>query len=92
MKLVVQPAAKDYIAERGGTVYVWAKRIGCCRGRGYVLESATEPPEREFELVHAAAGFRLYTSLGLIQPDRLDLELSRRGRLEAYWNGQGWIG
>jgi hypothetical protein len=58
----------------------------------FVLESATEPPAREFELVHAADGFRVYATPGLVEPEELHLELSRRGKLRAYWNGQAWIG
>ena len=57
-----------------------------------MLESATEPPDRAFELVHAADGFRVFATPGLVEPEELHLELSRRGRLRAYWNGQGWIG
>jgi hypothetical protein len=57
-----------------------------------VLESDTDPPDREFELVHAANGFRVFASQGLVEPDELHLELDRRGKLRAYWNGQAWIG
>ena len=92
MKLVVQTAAREHIESHGGTVYVWAKRQGCCRGRSFSLESATDPPAFEFELIHAADGFRIFTTPGLVQPDELHLELGRRGKLRAYWNGQAWIG
>jgi hypothetical protein len=92
VKLVVQPAARDQIEAHGGTVYVWAKGVGCCRGRFFVLESDTDPPDREFELVHAADGFQVFTTPGLRAPDELHLELDRRHHLRAYWNGQGWIG
>ena len=51
-----------------------------------------EPPDRAFELVHAADGFRVFATPGLVEPEELHLELSRRGQLRAYWNGQGWIG
>ena len=92
MKLVVQPAAREHIDERGGAIYLWAKRSGCCRWPVFLLESATEPPAREFELVHAADGFRVFAAPGLVEPDELHVELERRHRLRAYWNGQGWIG
>jgi hypothetical protein len=92
VKLVVQHAAREHIDRHGGAVYVWPVAIGCCRGRTFLLESATEPGSREFELVHAADGFQVFSTKGLVQPDELHLELSRRGRLRAYWNGQGWIG
>jgi hypothetical protein len=92
VKLVVQPAARDHIDLRGGAVYLWAKGTRCCRGRTFLLESSTEPPDREFELVHAADGLQLYTTPGLIEPDELHLALTRRGKLRAYWNNQAWIG
>jgi hypothetical protein len=57
-----------------------------------VLEASLEPPEGEFELVHAADGFQVWTTPGLAQPDELLFDLDRRGRVQAYWNGQGWIG
>ena len=57
-----------------------------------MLESATEPPDRDFELVHAAGGFQVFATPGLVEPDELHLELGRRGKLRAYWNGQAWIG
>ena len=89
---MVQPAARDHIDDHGGAVYVWARGTRCCRGRTYVLESATEPPERDFELVHAADGLQVFATRGLVEPDELHLEVSRRGKLRAYWNGQAWIG
>jgi hypothetical protein len=92
MRIVAAPGVREHIEERGGSVYVWAKASGCCHGRSYTLESATEPPDREFELVHAADGFCVFASRGLLEPESLELELSRRGKLRAYWNGQAWIG
>ena len=91
MKLVVQTAAREHIESRGHCLRL-AKRQGCCRGRSFSLESATDPPAVEFELIHAADGFQVFTTPGLVQPDELHLELSRRGKLRAYWNGQAWIG
>ena len=57
-----------------------------------MLEAALRPPEGDFELVHAVDGVRVYATRGLAQPDELHLELDRKGRLRAFWNGQGWIG
>ena len=92
MKLVASPAVRDYVETHGGAVYVWPHLVGCCRGRTCVLEAATERPEREFELVHAAGGFQVFAPPGLVEPEALELDLSRRGHLRAYWNGQAWIG
>lgn len=92
MRLVVQPDTREHIDSTGGEVYVWARATRCCRGRTFQLEAATSPPDRPFELVHAADGFRVFTPPGLVQPEELHLEVSRRGHLRAFWNGQGWIG
>jgi hypothetical protein len=92
VRLVVQPAAREHIDADGGAVYVWPRSARCCRGRSFVLETATEPPNGTFDLVHAADGFRVFATPGLVEPEELHLELSRRGRLRAYWNGQSWIG
>jgi hypothetical protein len=92
VKLVAGPDVRDYVDERGGAVYVWARGVGCCRGRTWLLDCATEEPDRAFELVHAASGFQVFATPGLREPDELHLELDRRGRLAAFWNGQSWIG
>ncbi len=92
MRLVIEPRARELVQERGGAVYVWARGTRCCRGRTFFLECSTEPPERELELVHAADGFQVLTTRALRLPDELHLEVDRRGRLRAYWNGQAWIG
>jgi hypothetical protein len=73
-------------------VYVWPHATRCCRVRTFTLEAATACPEREFELVHAADGFQVFATPGLVEPDELHFELGRRGELRAYWNGQAWIG
>jgi len=92
VRLVAGANVREHVDARGGAVYVWARRVGCCRGKAFVLEAVTEQPDREFELVHEADGLRVLTTPGLRQPDELHLELGRRGKLRAYWNGQGWIG
>jgi hypothetical protein len=57
-----------------------------------VLEASLGRPPGEFELVHAVDGFRVFASRGLMTPEELHLELDRRGLVQAFWNGQGWIG
>lgn len=91
MRIVAPTATLDSLRERG-TVYVWPRGLRCCRGRQWVLDASTEPPDRDFELIHAVDGFAVYATPGLREPDELHLELDRRGRVRAFWNGQGWIG
>lgn len=92
MKIVAGPGVRDHIEMRGGAVYVWPRTTRCCRVPTITLEADTTPPDREFEPVHSADGFRLFAVPGFIQPDELELELGRRGKLSAYWNGQAWVG
>jgi len=92
VRLVAGADVREHVQERGGSVYVWARGRGCCRGRTYTLECATERPDREFERVHAVDGFQLFATPGLREPEELQLVLGRRGRLRAFWNGQAWIG
>ena len=91
MRVVARPDARDVLLERG-EVYVHPRAYRCCRGRQYVLEASLERPDGEYELVYAADGFRVYASAGLVEPRELHFDVDRRGRIRAYWNGQGWIG
>jgi hypothetical protein len=91
MRVVARPDARELLLAQGA-VYVRPRALRCCRGKQYVLEASLERPEGEFELVHAVEGFRVYASRGLVEPDELHLEIDRKGRIHAYWNGQGWIG
>jgi hypothetical protein len=91
MRVVARPDALDLLRRRG-SVYLWPRVYRCCRGRQFVLEASLEPPPCEVELVHAADGFRIYATPGLLQPDELHFDIDRRNRLHAYWNNQSWIG
>ncbi len=91
MRVVARPEARALLREHG-TVFVWPRGYRCCRGRQYVLEASLDRPAGAFELVHAVDGFRIYATPGLAEPEELHLEVDRKGRVQAYWNGQGWIG
>ena len=91
MRVVTRPGARELLRDRGA-VYVRARALRCCRGRQHVLDASLERSGGDYELGHAADGFRVYASAGLVEPDELHFEVDRRGRIRAYWNGQGWIG
>lgn len=91
MRVVARPEALALLREKGA-VYVWPRALRCCAGRQYVLEAAVDRPGGAFELVHAADGLRVYAWPGLVEPDELHLDVDRKGRVRAFWNGQGWIG
>jgi hypothetical protein len=75
-----------------GAVYLRPRALRCCGGRQYVLEVSTEAPGDQVERVHAADGFQVWATPGLVLPDELHFDLDRKGRLNAYWNNQSWIG
>jgi hypothetical protein len=71
---------------------VWSKRARCCGGAQYYLEAAVTPPERAFESAAERDGVQMLTACGLRRADHIALELTRRGKLRAYWNNQAWVG
>lgn len=92
MRLVVEPETLAVIRERGARLYIWPKASRCCSAWTYTLETAWARPDKKFQHVHEEAGIEVFATPGLIEPQELHLELGRRGRLHAYWNGQAWIG
>jgi hypothetical protein len=92
VRIVAADEARRQIAERGGTVYLWPRPVRCCGGRGYVLDASFHRPDRAFELVHSEPGLAIHALQGLVRPRELHLELSGSGRLQAFWDGQSWIG
>jgi hypothetical protein len=92
VRLVATAEALDKVAANGGAVYLWAKETRCCAGRTSVLEIATEPGMRVFEQIHSEERLEVWATKGLLPPSELHLDVSRRGALRAFWNGQAWIG
>jgi len=90
--LVAEERTLRHVADRGGAVYLWPRGYRCCAGRTYLLEASTEAPSRAFRRVHEQEGVQVWATPGLAEPEEVHLELSRRGALRAYWNGQSWIG
>ncbi|MGL6279170.1 MAG: hypothetical protein ACRC50_06400 [Gaiella sp.] len=91
MRIVAPQETREVLREHGA-VYVAPRAVRCCKGRQYVLDASLRRPRGEYELVHATDGFQVWTTTGLRLPEELHLELDRKGRLQAFWNGQGWIG
>jgi hypothetical protein len=91
VRIVAEAETRALLRERGA-VYVEPRALRCCKGRQYVLDAALDRPDGAFELVHAADGFQVWTTPGLRLPEELHLERDRKGRLQAFWNGQGWVG
>lgn len=89
MELVAAPGVIDAIRERGGALYVWPRKARCCGG-AITLEAATDPPDKVFRRVEVD-GIELYLTVGMMLPESLHVEIGRRGRIRAYWNGLAWV-
>ena len=88
--MIASDAAVDAVRARGGRLWVWTRTSRCCGGP-VRLEAATEArAAREFRLV-AREPFELRLATAQRPPEELHVDLSRRGRLNAYWNGCAWV-
>ena len=88
-ELVASAVVIDAIRERGGALYVWPRKARCCGG-AITLEAATEPPSKVFRCVKTEE-IDLFLPVGMVPPESLHLEISRRGRIRAFWNGLAWV-
>jgi hypothetical protein len=91
MQIVMNDAARRRL-EEADAVYVWPREQRCCGGRRYVLEASLSHPGGAFDQRGDASGVRVLTRTGLVEPEVLQLEVDRKGRLHAFWNGQAWVG
>jgi hypothetical protein len=89
VELVAPSDVIEVIRERGGALYVWPHNARGCGG-WITLEAATEPPDMVFRRV-TVEGIELYAPVEMGLPESLHLELDRRGRVRAFWNGLAWI-
>jgi len=88
-ELVASARAIAAIRAQGGALYVWPRKARCCGG-AITLEAATEPPDRVFRQVEAD-GIALFVPTGMMPPQSLHIEVGRRGRIRAFWNGLAWV-
>ena len=89
-ELVASAGVIDAIRERGGALYVWPRKARCCGGT-IRLEAATEPPpDKVFRRVEVE-DFDLFVPVGMMRPESVHVEISRRGHIRAFWNGLAWV-
>jgi hypothetical protein len=92
MRVQVSDEAADFVAARGGTVWIWAHRPGfCCGGTAVTMRASTTPPPDEpafTSLTCDAINVRFRAPGGRF-PEVLEIALHgrRRPRVEAYWDG-----
>jgi hypothetical protein len=92
MHVEASSEAVRLVQERGGKLYVWAKRARCCGGPLTFLETSAEPGERTYRRV-AADGFELYLDERLGEPEELVVEARgrRKRHVHAYWDGCAYV-
>ena len=78
--------------DRGGKLYVWAKKIRCCGGSVIFLETSSEAGARPFRRV-SAHGIELYLDERMREPNELELHVGglRRKYVHAYWDGCPYV-
>ncbi|MEP7224412.1 MAG: hypothetical protein ABI783_05590 [Actinomycetota bacterium] len=84
MQIVAEHKVVDEIRSQGGSVYFWASKH-CCGGT-FKLDASTQPPDADFELI-AAAPVQVFARPGARLPEELHLDLDRKSRIHAYWDG-----
>jgi hypothetical protein len=91
VRVKVSPEAVQLVQDRGGKLYVWAKKTRCC-GSLIFLETSSEPGARPFRHVQAD-DIDLYLDERLREPDELELDVGglRRKHVHAYWNGCAYV-
>jgi hypothetical protein len=92
MRVEASPEAVRLVEERGGRLFVWARRAHCCHGTMTYLETSSEPGERPFRRIYSE-GIQVYLDARLAEPDELLIEASgrRRKHVHAYWNGCAYV-
>ncbi len=88
-KLVASARTIDAIRLRGSALYVWPRKARCCGGT-ITLEAATEPPSKAFQRLEVKE-IDIFVPPGMMLPDSLHIEIGRRGRIRAFWNGLAWV-
>jgi len=93
IEMVASDEVRDFVASHGGRVFVW---ISVHRGFPYalcLLDASLEPPKRDLGFRRISTpGFDVYLeATQRIWPKVMEFALKRRRRVEAYWNGMGWI-
>jgi hypothetical protein len=93
VEIVAPDEVRDFIASRGGRLYVWISVHHGWRCTLCLLETSLEHPTKGdlyFRRIRSQ-GFDLYLdATQRIWPKTMEFALRRR-RVEAYWNGLAWI-
>jgi hypothetical protein len=93
VEIVAPDEVREFVAARGGRLYVWISVHRGVRCTLCLLETSLRHPSKgdlSFRRIRAP-GFDLYLeATQRIWPNRMEFALHRR-RVDAYWNGLAWI-
>lgn len=92
MRVIASPEAVRLVQDRGGKLYVWAKKTHCCGGSVTFLETSSRAGERSFRRV-PVDGIELYLDERMREPNELELDVGglRRKHVHAYWDGCAFV-
>ena len=88
MEVIAEKRVIEGIRSQGGSVYFWACKR-CCGGT-FTLDASVGPPDSNFELV-VDGPLRVFARPGARLPSDLHLELDRKSRVRAFWDGLAWV-
>ena len=89
MEVVAGSGVGQFVAERGGRLFVWTDSHRCCSGNITYLQTSTDARDAGPFTPFESSGFVVWFESGVRPPDELHLEVKglRRKHVEAYWNG-----
>lgn len=91
MEVTVGAAACDYIAARGGAIWVRSTRRRCCTGSTTMLRTSTSKPKdsSRFSRLESSLPITVFFLAAAGQPQQLEIELrgAVRRRPVAFWDG-----
>jgi hypothetical protein len=91
VEVVITDEARDYVAARGGAVFVTVRERSCCSGALVLLNASTDaPPDAGAYASYGGGGIQVfYRGNPRGVPSELVIELHgrRRPRLAAFKNG-----
>lgn len=88
MRIAATTEAIEIVRASGGRLYVWQERSSGCQPMTFLQAAAAPAAGRTFHRADFAA-FELYLAASGRWPLELRLE-TRRGRVQARWDGSAW--
>ncbi|MGB7806038.1 MAG: hypothetical protein WBM72_10585 [Actinomycetota bacterium] len=94
MRIESTPEVRSYVRERGGLLFVRAKRFGSALCGVTLLEATTEPPPDALDWRRIEThGFLVFVPRAMRLPKALELRVRGRirRRIDALWDGCAYV-